>query len=151
MTKFEDVRVLIVGLGLIGGSIARGLKRKNPNQKIIACDCNRGQMAAALTSKDVDQVRGIDDLPAACAEADLIVVALPPQATATILPSLESSCNERTIITDVASVKGNVVEATEKLPAEFSARFVPGHPIAGSEKSGYLASKGDLFEGEASY
>ncbi|HAT58645.1 MAG TPA: bifunctional prephenate dehydrogenase/3-phosphoshikimate 1-carboxyvinyltransferase, partial [Gammaproteobacteria bacterium] len=115
MTKFEDVRVLIVGLGLIGGSIARGLKRKNPNQKIIACDCNSGQMSAALASKDVDQVCGIDDLPAACAEADLIVVALPPQATATILPSLESSCNERTIITDVASVKGNVVEATEKL------------------------------------
>lgn len=149
MTKFEDVRVLIVGLGLIGGSIARGLKRKNPNQTIIACDCNSGQMAAALASKDVDQVCGIDDLPAACAEADLIVVALPPQATATILPSLESSCNERTIITDVASVKGNVVEATEKLPAEFSARFVPGHPIAGSEKSGYLASKGDLFEGRS--
>ena len=63
------------------------------------------------------------------------------------MPSLESSCNERAIITDVASVKGNVVESAKKLPVEFSARFVPGHPIAGSEKSGYLASKGDLFEG----
>lgn len=147
MTRFEDAKILIVGLGLIGGSIARGLKRKNPNQPIIACDCDSAQMAAALASQDVDQVYEIDALSAACADADLVVIALPPLATAAILPRLESYCNERAVITDVASVKGYVVAAAEKLATEFSARFVPGHPIAGSEKSGYLASKGELFEG----
>ncbi len=94
----------------------RGLKRKNPNQKSLPVIVIADKWSAALASKDVDQVRGIDALPAACAEADLIVIALPPLATATILPSLESSCNERAIITDVASVKGYVVAAAEKLP-----------------------------------
>ena len=145
MSSLESAKVLIIGLGLIGGSIARGLKQNNPNQALVACDSDCAQLEAALSASDIDAAYGVADVQLACAEADLVVIALPPLATAAILPSLASFCNDHAIITDVASVKGNVVEAVEKLPADFSSRFVPGHPIAGSEKSGYLTSNGGLF------
>jgi len=145
MSSLESAKVLIIGLGLIGGSIARGLKQNNPNQALVACDSDCAQLEAALSASDIDAAYGVADVQLACAEADLVVIALPPLATAAILPRLASFCNDHAIITDVASVKGNVVEAVEKLPADFSSRFVPGHPIAGSEKSGYLASNAGLF------
>lgn len=136
--------ILIVGLGLIGGSIARGLKREIPSQRIIASDLNHAQLLAAKEAGDVDSIGELSEL---CAEADLIVLALPSLATAELLPTVAQLCNENAIVTDVASVKGNVQASAESLADSFSSRFVPGHPIAGSEKSGYEASTPQLFLG----
>lgn len=138
----ESKTVVIVGLGLIGGSIARGLKHRNPAQRVWAVDRDAAQLGAALSAGDIDRAGGLEEL---CADADLLVLALPVLATASILPALVGLVGESTVITDVASVKGCIAERAAALPAEFSARFVPGHPIAGSEKSGYAASSSELF------
>ena len=131
-----------MGLGLIGGSIARGLKRSNPKLRIEAVDNDENQLRTAISEGNIDAFGELNSL---CPKADLIVIALPPIATASILPQIAELCSPQSVVTDVASVKASVTTAVNKLDPEFVARFVPGHPIAGSEKSGYLASTDNLF------
>lgn len=134
--------VLIVGLGLIGGSIARGLRQSGACARLLAFDTHVEQLQAALDAGDIDATGTLTDL---AAQADLIIVALPTLATAALLPRLADLCGPQTIVTDVASVKGNVAQQVERLESNFRARCVLGHPLAGSEQSGYAASKADLF------
>jgi len=142
LNSLTDKIILIVGLGLIGGSIARGLKRSNPSLRIEAVDNDENQLSTAISEGSIDAFGELNSL---CPKADLIVIALPPLATASILPQISELCSPQSVITDVASVKTSVTAAVNKLDPEFIARFVPGHPIAGSEKSGYLASTDSLF------
>lgn len=134
--------VHIVGLGLIGGSIARALKRANPQQRILATDASEESLTLAVNEKIVDEV---GSLAHCCAIADIVVVALPPLIAAEILSEIEKAVKPGTIVTDVASVKTHIVDKANQLGAAFRTRFVPGHPIAGSEQSGYKASHADLF------
>ncbi len=140
--RLKQARVLIVGLGLIGGSIARGLKRAEAVSRLLACDSDTEQLHAALAEGSVDEV---GDLATLCPQADLIVIALPTLLTAEVLATVAKHCAAHAVVTDVASVKATVTRAAQDLGAGFSSRFVPGHPIAGSEKSGYLASDAELF------
>ncbi|MEX0618731.1 MAG: bifunctional prephenate dehydrogenase/3-phosphoshikimate 1-carboxyvinyltransferase [Pseudohongiellaceae bacterium] len=141
-TALGDKHILIVGLGLIGGSVARRLKQNNPQQPVTAFDKDASQLAQARDEGVIDNIAG--DLAALAAVADLIVVAVPSLATGPVFEQLVKNLKPSVVITDVASVKGKVVADAGKL-GRFAARFVPGHPIAGSEKSGYSASFPDLF------
>jgi len=145
MPQKDAETILIVGLGLIGGSIAKGLKIANPKLRILAVDHDRGQVEQAAEEGAVVEISGsARDL---AAEADLIVVCVPTLSVAAVLEEISGSLQGHTVVTDVASVKTIVVEQAKSILGNAGSRFVPGHPIAGSEKSGYLAAIPDLFRG----
>lgn len=144
MINLSDKSILIVGLGLIGGSIARALKLRNPHQKIVAVDPEKACLQQAIAAGAIDAT---GELPELCSQADIVVIAVPPLSIEELLPIIASSIGADTIVTDVASVKLNVMAAVNRQGDEFSRRFVPGHPIAGSEKSGFAAASADLFDG----
>lgn len=141
MHEFADSRIAIAGLGLIGGSIARGLRAANPEQTILAVDNDEQALKQALEAGVISRAC---DLEAAAAEADLLILAMPPlqiQATIEQLAVLDGNA----VITDVGSAKAGIVATACRQDEAFSARFVPGHPIAGSEQSGFAAARAELF------
>jgi prephenate dehydrogenase len=138
-------KVVIIGLGLIGGSLARALVA-------VGCECEIvgvGRDAAVLQQAIEDgSITGFTtDAQTGCSEADLVVIAVPVLAVAGILREIAPVLSPHTIITDVASVKHSVVAAAREVFGKVPANFVPGHPIAGSEQSGYMAAKAELFQG----
>ncbi|MDA0280358.1 MAG: bifunctional prephenate dehydrogenase/3-phosphoshikimate 1-carboxyvinyltransferase [Proteobacteria bacterium] len=135
--------VLIVGLGMIGGSIARGLKKANPKRQIIACDTDIQALQQAV---DDGVVSRSGELATLCPLADIIILAVPPLTVCELLPEILNCMAPSSLITDVASVKSHIFTSSEKFTEQELANFVPAHPIAGSEKSGYAAAVDDLFE-----
>ena len=134
--------IAIVGLGLIGGSLAKALKRADAGLRIGAVDRDEQAPRAALDGGVIDAAGGLREI---CAAAEMVVVAAPPLATPRILRDLESCAAPKAVITDVASVKGHLTGPLAALAAGFRARVVPGHPLAGSEQSGFAAADADLF------
>jgi cyclohexadieny/prephenate dehydrogenase len=135
-------RVALIGVGLIGSSLARVLRQLSPQTRIVAC---------ARTEKTLDTVRrlGIADEaaadPAAAAEgADLVVLATPLSAYAEIGRHIGPVLSPGAILTDVGSVKAAVIrDLSPHLPK--GVEFVPGHPVAGTEHSGPEAGFAELF------
>jgi 3-phosphoshikimate 1-carboxyvinyltransferase len=142
LNRLSGKTILIVGLGLIGGSIARGLKAVVPTQRILASDLDKESLQNALDEKMIDEAGELDQL---CPQADIIIIALPPLAISTMLPVIASHVKQQAVVTDVASVKSHLMETLVSLDLVFQQRFVPGHPIAGSERNGYSTSQADLF------
>ena len=143
MNDSKNNVVLIVGLGMIGGSIARGLKKANPKRLIIACDTDAQALQLAV---DDGVVSHSGDLETLCPQADIIILAVPPLTVCELLPELLKFIAPSALITDVASVKSHIFTSSQQFSEEALANFVPAHPIAGSEQSGYSASVDDLFE-----
>ncbi len=134
--------ITIVGLGLIGGSIAKALKEKCGVKKIIGIDFNASALQQALDEKIIS-VAATDVTPE-IKESDIVFICTPVGKTVEwiekIIPFIKSNC----IITDTGSTKSQLINKIEQIPASF--HFVGGHPMAGSEKSGYAASQSHLFE-----
>jgi 3-phosphoshikimate 1-carboxyvinyltransferase len=143
MNEIKNKVVLIVGLGMIGGSIARGLKKANPERTIIACDTDAQALQQAV---DEGVVSHSGELAALCPLADIIILAVPPLTVCELLPEVLESMAPSALITDVASVKSHIFTSSLQFSEEALANFVPAHPIAGSEQSGYSASVEDLFD-----
>ena len=143
MNEIKNKVVLIVGLGMIGGSIARGLKKANPERRIIACDTDAQALQQAV---DEGVVSHSGELAALCPLADIIILAVPPLTVCELLPEVLESMAPSALITDVASVKSHIFTSSQQFSEEALANFVPAHPIAGSEQSGYSASVEDLFD-----
>lgn len=137
-------RVLIVGIGLIGGSLALALKRRGIVREVLGVDLGPENLEKAKALGIVDATFPDPCEPAQ--EADLIVLATPVGAILAVASTVAPHLRKGTILTDVGSVKGSVVKALESiLPSE--AAFVGGHPIAGRERSGVEAAMADLFQG----
>jgi len=135
-------RVALIGIGLIGSSLARVIRRDCPDTKIIACARRAETRDAALRLGIADETT--DDPAAAVAGADLVVIATPLSAYAEIGRQIASALQPGVIVTDVGSVKEAVIrELAPSLPA--GVHFVPGHPIAGTEHSGPEAGFAELF------
>jgi len=138
-------RIAIIGVGLIGGSLGLALRRKGFDGVIEGYGRQRSTLELALQIGAVDTVSL--DLEEA-GGADVVVICTPvdviPDMVGRIAPSAKAGC----VITDVGSVKRKVVERAEAIlrSANPSVPFVGGHPMAGSERSGVLAAKADLFE-----
>lgn len=136
--------VCIVGVGLLGGSLALALKQRRLASRIIGTD-----RLPALLGRGVE--RGLldvaePDLGKAVAAADVVVFCTPVDAIAAQVLSAAPECRPGTLLTDVGSTKRAIVAAVEgKLPPGID--FVGGHPLAGSEKSGPEYARLDLFEG----
>ena len=139
----EFRRVAIVGLGLMGGSLAMALRRLPRSPRIIAASADAADLERALAQGIIDEAR--EDAPGAVAEADLVVYATPVSVTLELLASTCSRIPDDAVVTDVGSVKRPVVSRARALGLD--GRFVGGHPVAGSHRSGLAAARADLYDG----
>ncbi|ALG68686.1 prephenate dehydrogenase/arogenate dehydrogenase family protein [Beggiatoa leptomitoformis] len=137
-------RLTIIGVGLIGGSFARALKRARVCAEIVGCGRQLDNLQEALRLGVVDHYT--TDLATAVQDADVVVVAVPLGHIASVFATIRPILAPHTIITDVGSAKASVVADAYQELGEHICRFVPGHPIAGTEKSGVAASFASLFE-----
>ncbi len=137
-------KVAFIGLGLIGSSLARVMIAEGLTQNIVASTRSEKTLQDAQALGLIQQ--GYSDPVQAVQGADLVVLALPVRATQKVLETIKPYLQEHTIITDVGSTKGNVVDAAKAVYGEaLPVGFVPGHPIAGAEHTGVHAGKVDLF------
>lgn len=143
-SQYRLDRVLIIGLGLIGGSFAKALKIRSCVREIVGADRNEDECRLGLELGVIDRVAS--DLEAEVSAADLIVLAVPVKAMESVLEQIRPWLRLRTLVTDVGSTKGNLVAAARRLFGQLPPTFIPGHPIAGAEKSGVRAADADLFE-----
>ncbi|MDV5860873.1 bifunctional prephenate dehydrogenase/3-phosphoshikimate 1-carboxyvinyltransferase [Pseudomonas mendocina] len=136
-------RLVVVGLGLIGGSFAKGLRERGLCREVVGVDLDPESRRLAVQLGVVDRCES--DLAAACQGADVIQLAVPILAMEKLLAQLARLDLGNAVLTDVGSAKGNVVRAARLAFAGQAVRFVPGHPIAGSEQSGVEAANAELF------
>ncbi|MEZ0152205.1 MAG: bifunctional prephenate dehydrogenase/3-phosphoshikimate 1-carboxyvinyltransferase [Candidatus Reddybacter sp.] len=148
MNKAAPVgRLLVVGLGLIGGSLALAARQRHLFSEVIGASRSPATLQKALELGVVDRVES--DLPTALAAmgaGDVVVVGVPTLTVPKIIAQLQEHLSSDVSFTDVASVKGSIVAAVKGIYGCVPAQFVPGHPIAGSEKSGVAASLPDLYD-----
>lgn len=136
--------VLIIGLGLIGGSVALAIKKEHPQAILFGYDVNETELQLAKMLKVIDEEA--IDISSVAPVADLIVVATPVQSTEQILTLLsQCSLKKSVIITDVGSTKQSIMDSANRLFGDRHT-FIGGHPMAGSHKSGVRAAKVHLFE-----
>lgn len=138
----NDSQVGFIGLGLIGGSIAKAIKAKYPQIKITAYDTNNSALSLAQNEGIVDRITpNVDDTFGDC---DIIFLCAPVSLNVSYLTLLKSIIKPTCILTDVGSVKTNIHEKIIELNLEEN--FIGGHPMAGSEKTGYENSIPHLIE-----
>ncbi|MBA2412457.1 MAG: prephenate dehydrogenase/arogenate dehydrogenase family protein [Burkholderiaceae bacterium] len=140
------MKLALIGIGLIGGSLARAAKARGNFNRIIGFDSQSEALLRALGLGVIDEAA--TSVAQAVVDADLVMIATPVGSIRQILREIAPNLRSAAIVTDVGSTKGSVIEAArEELGAAF-ARFVPGHPIAGSEHSGFEHSDAALFAGK---
>lgn len=133
--------VFIVGLGLIGASMALCIRQTNPELIVVGWDSQSKTREQAVEQQIVDYVAS--DFETGAEQADVILLAVPVRTTLAYLDVLErTNLSDHVIITDVSSTKQQVVTSAEQK----NLRFVGGHPMAGSHKSGIQAADAKLFE-----
>jgi len=133
----------IIGVGLIGGSLARALRKAKLVNRITGCNRNEDSLIKALELGVIDDYSL--DIAEAVAAADVVVIGTPLSTTEKLLPTIVAALNPNAVLTDVGSAKGSVVSAARRIMGDKLPRFVPGHPIAGTEQSGVEASFAELF------
>jgi prephenate dehydrogenase len=138
-------KVVIVGVGLIGGSFARALRAAGFVKTLVGVGRSPEVMARALELGIVDEVATID---VAMQGADLVLIAAPVAQTGRILASMLPYLEPHTIVTDAGSTKTDVAQAARSALGERVGQFVPGHPIAGRETNGPDAAIVDLYHGK---
>ena len=134
-------RIAILGLGLIGGSIALAARQTWPRALVIAVD-NKSVLEQAMVKHAIDVAA---DEPYVIAEAELVILAAPVRQNLELLTQLEGHVGGHAVITDVGSTKRAIVDAARRLPARFT--FVGGHPMAGAARGGFEFARPDLFKG----
>jgi cyclohexadieny/prephenate dehydrogenase len=135
-------RVALIGIGLIGSSLARALRRDSPGVRIVACARRAETLATVRRLALADETT--QDAAAAVEGADLVVVAIPLSAYAEIGQRISSVLQPGAILTDVGSVKEAVIRDLRPHVPD-GVHFVPGHPVAGTEHSGPEAGFAELF------
>jgi len=134
-------KIGIVGLGLIGGSIAIAARTLWPTSLVIAVD-NKDVLETAMRLHAIDVAA--DDL-IVLAECDLVVLAAPVKQNIAILAELDDYVRTPAVVTDVGSTKRDIVRAAASLPPRFA--FIGGHPLAGAARGGLEYARADLFRG----
>ncbi len=135
--------ILIIGLGLIGGSLALSLKREGYQGKIYGFDLNENRVKIAKEMEAIDEgFTSFDDIP--WKDIDLVILATPVKTFLDIAKKIKPYLKEGTIISDVGSVKGDLVRQLEEIFKPF--KFIGAHPIAGTEKEGVENAVIGLFK-----
>ncbi|HNP01706.1 MAG TPA: prephenate dehydrogenase/arogenate dehydrogenase family protein, partial [Agitococcus sp.] len=122
-------QVTFIGLGLIGSSLARVIRAQGLAKKIVASSRSERTLQTALDIALIDEA--YTDAAQAVANADVVVLAMPVCSTEKVLASIKHAVRPTTIITDVGSTKGNVVDAARRVFGNVPSHFIPAHPIAG--------------------
>ena len=134
----------IIGVGLIGGSFARALRRADTSMHIMGIDRDAAALAVAQKMGVIDEAAS----PAAAVQCDVILLAVPVRQIPLVLADIFPFLTREAVITDAGSTKQDVVAAARALLGDRISQFVPGHPIAGREHAGVGASDADLFQGK---
>ena len=138
-------RLAIVGLGLLGGSVAKAARAEAMAREIVGIGRNPASLEPALGEGAVDSVT--TDLREGLTGADMVVLATPVATLERQMPAVWEAAPSQALITDVGSTKAAIVRAAESLSARKPLAFVGSHPMAGSNLSGFAASRADLFRG----
>jgi len=136
--------ISLIGVGLLGGSLALAIKRRQLAARLSVCvrrdsalaECKKLEIADVITKDFKEAVQG----------AELVILCTPLSEMASLTAQLRPFLQRGAIVTDVGSVKGSVVKELEPIARQAGANFVGSHPMAGSEKSGVAAAREDLFE-----
>ncbi|MFQ5644357.1 MAG: prephenate dehydrogenase [Thiogranum sp.] len=138
-------RLCVIGVGLIGGSLARALREAGYVGEVTGSSRSAEHLQKAVQLGVID--RYDTDLPSAVEGADMVFVSVPLGAMGAVFAAIKDALGADTVVTDAGSAKASVVEAVRAATGEIPAWFVPGHPIAGTERSGVEASFPDLYKG----
>jgi prephenate dehydrogenase len=139
-------KIVIIGLGLIGSSLALSIKKHKLCKTVSGYDVNCTNLKWASTCRIVDENYSAIEL--AISNVDLIVIATPVNACIKVLSQIAPLLNKHQVITDTGSTKFKITTMAEKLLKEKFKQFVPGHPLIGLERSGIKAAVEDLFFGQ---
>lgn len=134
--------IYIIGVGLIGGSLAKDIKKLHPEVKIHGISRKESTLDKALSLNLIDKKATLDDI----VHADLVIVAIPVDDTVKILPSLLDKISDTGLVVDAGSTKEAICKVVENHPKRRN--FLASHPIAGTEYSGPEAAISGLFEGK---
>ena len=137
-------RLAIIGIGLIGGSLSLALKQSGSVKHVVGFSRKASTRSEALSLGVIDSA--VSSIADAIQNADIVVLAVPVGAIADALISIAPYVKDNMIITDVGSVKSQVVDAAKLALGDKFRQFVPGHPIAGTEKSGPAAAFAELYQ-----
>jgi prephenate dehydrogenase len=136
-------RLCIIGTGLIGGSLARALRAAGYCAEVVGAGRDAGHLQQAVELGVIDRYE--TDLARAVVGADMVVVAVPLGAMRTVFAAIRGQLAEDAVVTDAGSAKGSVIDDVRAVFGELPGYFVPGHPIAGTERSGVEASFAELY------
>jgi prephenate dehydrogenase len=136
-------RLAIIGVGLIGGSVALALRKVGKVKQVVGCGRSEDNLLKAQSLGIID--RYTQDPAEAVAGADMVLLAVPLGATRETFAAMRDHLAPQAVVTDAGSVKGSVVEDVRAVYGEVPPFFVPGHPIAGTERSGAGAAFSSLY------
>lgn len=134
--------IYIIGVGLIGGSIAKDIKKLNPEITIYGIDKNSEHLEVAISLGIIDKKANLEDVK----DADMVIVCIPVDATVELLPKLLDLVSDDTLVMESGSTKALICKAVENHPKRRN--FLATHPIAGTEFSGPKAALEGLFKGK---
>jgi prephenate dehydrogenase len=136
------MKVYVIGIGLIGGSMVLDIKTLHPDATIYGIDTNENHVAEAIALGVIDATATFDDL----INADFVIVSVPVDAAISVLPKVLDAIGENTIVFEVGSTKTPICESVTNHPKRRN--FIATHPIAGTEFSGPSAAIKGLFQGK---
>ncbi|HEX9685925.1 MAG TPA: prephenate dehydrogenase/arogenate dehydrogenase family protein [Burkholderiales bacterium] len=143
--KFRIGKLVVIGVGLIGGSFALALKRARAVRRVVGVGRTRGNLADALRLKVIDEASR--EPARAVRDADLVLLATPVGQMPAVMSAIAPHLPARAVITDAGSTKRDVIACAQRFLGAHLARFVPAHPVAGTELSGAAAAVPGLFRG----
>lgn len=138
-------RVAVIGLGLIGGSLAKAIRQNGLAGVVVGTDKREDELSLGVELGVID--RAAATIAEAVAGSDLVVLAVPVRATRGVLEELKPHLSADAVLTDVGSTKTSFVQDVRAVFGDLVPQVIPGHPIAGSEKSGIRAANPELFAG----
>ncbi len=136
-------KLVIFGVGLIGGSVALALKKAGNCPQIVGVGRSGNSLQAALDLGVIDIAT--DNVADALQNADIVLIAAPVAQTTSILKQIKPHLNTSTVVTDAGSTKSDVLSCAQEILGSQFSQFVGGHPIAGAEKSGVTAATDNLY------
>ena len=137
-------RLAIIGVGLIGASLALALKKSAAVGHVVGCGRHPENLQKGIELGVIDSYT--TSIAEAAKGADIVVIATPLGAMKMVFEQVSDVISDRTIVTDAGSAKGSVIDTAKAALGDRIAQFVPGHPIAGAEKSGVEAGLANLYE-----
>ena len=143
MKDFNCNRLVVVGVGLIGGSVAAALRRAGRVRHIVGVGRGRANIQRALDLRVIDEAS--DDVSSAVRDADIVLLAVPVLQNEAVLSRLDGSLGAETLVTDAGSTKLDFVNAVRRLLPSHLPRVIPAHPVAGAELTGVDAAQSGLF------